>query len=272
MTVQSPPPPMAPPPPPPVAPPPPPGGPQAQRKGMGPLGWVLIGCGVIIVIAIVVMGAGAYLFKTKVVDPMQKNPGLATAKLIVQANPDLELVSEDDNAGTLTVHNKQTNETVTVNMDEIKNGKFKFSSDKGSASFDMANKDGATIKVQDDKGQVSTITTGAAGAQQNLPSWLQVYPGGTVVGGVSATNTGSSVHSFAVTTTDSADKVLAFYHDQLTANGLTVQPTTTLATGGQTGGGFISASSADKQRTAQVIVGVTDGKTTANISYEENKK
>src|SRR5690348_4180042 len=61
--------------------PPPPGAPQPPKKGMGPLAWIGIGCGVIIVIGIIVMAAGAYLVKTRVVDPMRDNPSLAAAKL-----------------------------------------------------------------------------------------------------------------------------------------------------------------------------------------------
>src|SRR5260370_24856761 len=119
--------------------PPPPGAPQAPKKGIGPLGWIGIGCGVIIVIGFVVMGVLAYLVKSKVVDPLQKNPGMMLAKGVIAANPDLELVNSDDATQTLTVRNKKTNETITMNLDDVKNGKFKFSSDgTGTASVDIS--------------------------------------------------------------------------------------------------------------------------------------
>ncbi|HXO40470.1 MAG TPA: hypothetical protein VN999_03410, partial [Thermoanaerobaculia bacterium] len=100
--------------------PPPPGAPPPPKKGMGPLAWIGIGCGVVIVICIIVMGAGAYLFKTKIVDPLKDNPSLAAAKLVIQASPDLELVNEDPKAQTLTVHNKKTDETVVVSLEDVK--------------------------------------------------------------------------------------------------------------------------------------------------------
>jgi Domain of unknown function (DUF4878) len=53
--------------------------------------------------------------------------GLATAKLIIQASPDLELVSTNEAAGTVTVRNKRTNEVITVSIEDVKNGKFRFS-------------------------------------------------------------------------------------------------------------------------------------------------
>jgi hypothetical protein len=262
MTVQSPPG-AQPPPPPPQQPPPP-----APKKGLGPLGWIAIGCGVIVIIVFIVMAGGAYLFKTKVVDPFKKNPGMATAKLIVQANPDLDLVSEDDSAHTLTIHNKKTNETVTLGMDDIKNGKLKFSTEgKGSASFDFG-KQGATIKVQDEKGQESTIVAGAA-APKDLPAWLPVYPGASVEGGLSTKSAESTSQTFALTTNDPVDRVLAFYQDKLKDNGLTVQPSTTIAMGGQTSTGIVIADSTDKKRHVQVAISAADNQTKATISYEE---
>jgi hypothetical protein len=260
MTVQS----------PPGVPPPPPPQPAAPKKGLGPLAWIGIGCGVIIVIGLIAMSAGVYLFKTKVVDPLQKNPGLTAAKLVVQANPDLDLVSEDDNAGTLTVHNKKTNETVTVNMNDIKDGKFKFTSDKGSATLDVG-KQGITVKAQDEKGQESTFVAGT-GAPKDLPAWLPVYPGGTIQAGFSTQSAQQSAQSFTIKTTDSADKVLAFYSDRLKAAGLTVQPTATLGVGGQTSTGTVIADAPDKSRQVRVVASSTADQTQVSVSYEEKKQ
>jgi hypothetical protein len=261
MTVQSPPPPGAP-----IAPPPP----AAPKKGLGPLGWIAIGCGVIVVIVFIVMGGLAYLFKTKVADPFSKNPGMAAAKLMIQASPDHELVKEDDDAQTLTIRDKKTGETMTWSLDDIKNGKFRVSSQgKGTATFDLG-KEGATIKVQDDKGKESTIVTGA-GAPKDLPAWLPVYPGATVEGGVSTSSGEGSSQTFGITTADSADRVLAFYQDKLKNNGLTIQPATTVALGGQVSTGIVIADSPDKTRHVQVMVTTADNKTKASISYEEKK-
>jgi hypothetical protein len=229
---------------------------------------VAIGCGAIIVIVCIVFVAAGYLFKTKVMDPFAKNPTMAMAKGFVAANPDLDLVSEDDQASTITVHNKKTNETVTFNASDIKNGNFKFSSEgKGSASMTFG-KDGVTVKAQDANGQVSTFTAGANNGN-NLPAWLPVYPGATVKGGLTTNSGTQTAQSVTLTTSDSPEKVLAFYQDRLKSNGLTVQPVTTMASGGQTSYGMVSAGSADKARQAQIIVGQANGETTAQISYEE---
>jgi hypothetical protein len=268
MTVQSPPGyPQPPQPPLPPQPPPPP------KKGMGPLGWVLIGCGVIVVVGLIAFGAFAYFVKSKV-DGFQKNPAAATAKLMVQVDPDLDLVSEDDQAGTLTVHNKKTNETLTMNFDDIKNGHMKFSTDKGT--MEVGGQNGFQMKATDDKGHVSTFVAGA-GAPQDMPSWLPIYPGAAVKGGYAASGAQSNAKGFTLTTTDSVDKVVAFYQQQLKSNGLDVQPMSTMSfsgqggQGGQTNTGIVTAASADKARTAQIMVTNSDGKTQAIITYVETK-
>jgi hypothetical protein len=248
--------------------PPPPGAPQPPKKGMGPLAWIGIGCGVIIVIGIVVMAAGAYLFKTKVVDPWKDNPSLAAAKLVVAASPELELVSEDPKAQTITVHNKKTDETVVVSLEDAKNGRFKFSSNgKGASSIDFTQQ-GISVKTQDEKGKESTFVAGA-GAPKDLPAWLPTYPGATVQGGFSSKSAEATVQTFGLTTTDSPDKVIAFYQDQLKSNGLTAQQPTTTAVGGQTTIASLTAESPDKKRHVQIVAQASDGKTQASINYEE---
>jgi hypothetical protein len=247
--------------------PPPPGAPPPPKKGMSPLAWIGIGCGVIIVIGLIVMTAGAYLFKTKVVDPLKDNPSLAAAKLVVAASPDLELVSEDAKGQTITVHNKKTNETVVVNLEDAKNGRWKFSDGKGASSVDIGQQ-GISVKTQDEKGQESTFVAGG-GAPKDLPAWLPTYPGATVTGGFASKSAQAAAQTFALTTTDSVDKVIAFYSDQLKNNGLTVLQPTTLAVGGQTSMSTLTADSPDKKRHVQVVVTAVSGKSQASVSYEE---
>jgi len=235
---------------------------------MGPLAWIGIGCGVIILIGIIVMGVGAYLLKTRVVDPWKNNPSLAAAKLVVAASPDLELVSEDPKAQTLTVHNKKTDETVVVSLDDAKSGKFKFSSNgKGASSVDFSQQ-GVSVKTQDEKGKESTFVAGA-GAPKDLPAWLPTYPGASVQGGFSSKSAEATVQTFALNTSDSPDKVIAFYQDQLKNNGLTVLLPTTTAVGGQTTIASLTADSPDKKRHVQIVVQAASGKTQASVSYEE---
>lgn len=243
-------------------PPPPP-----PKKGMGPLAWIGIGCGVIIVLCLIfVVGAGFWA-KSKI-DKYKNNPARAAMEMAALANPDLEVVSSDDKAQTVTIRNKKTNETMTLNAEDVKNGHFKVTTDKGSATFD-AGANGVSIKGTDEKGQTTTVNAGT-GAPQNLPSWLPTYPGGKVQGGFDATSADGRSAMFTVTTGDSFEKVLGFYEEQLKSGGFKVEKATATGGDGKTSG-TVSGRSSDDKRTVTVIVGNASEGTTATVTFSDKK-
>jgi len=233
------------------------------KKGMGPLGWVAIGCGAIALIGILVFAAGAYMFKKKVVDPFQENPTIAAAEFIVRANPDLELVSSDPKAGTLTIKDKKTGETVTMNANDIKEGKLTFETDKGKTVIDASQAgESGSVKITGNDGQ--NVTFGAE-APKDLPGWVPVYPGSTVQGGMDATSNEGRTASFALTSEDGVDKVIEFYETELKNAGLKVSKNLVEANGQRSG--ILTGTSEDDKRTVNVIIGSQDGKTQANVSF-----
>ncbi|MEA2694827.1 MAG: hypothetical protein QOJ16_4214 [Acidobacteriota bacterium] len=240
--------------------------PQPPKKGMGPLGWIAIGCGVILVIGAMVLAVGGYFAKKKF-DQFSKNPAKTTAEMIVRANPDLELVSEDDKAGTITVRDKKKNETATLNFDDIKNGKFKVTTDKGTTTFDGSTAGADGVKITDEKGQTATI---GGGSPKDLPSWLPIYPGATAQGSMASTTNEGRTGGFSLNTKDSIEQVASYYESKLKDAGLTVDKNM-LSSNDKTSGGTISGNSADKKRTAAVILSVADTGTQAVITYEEKK-
>ncbi|HEV8577437.1 MAG TPA: hypothetical protein VGX68_00025 [Thermoanaerobaculia bacterium] len=246
--------------------PPPPGTP--AKKGLGPLGWILIGCGGLIVVGGLVFGglvmAGGWFAKKKLAE-FDKNPTLAAAKLVVQLNPDLEVVSSDEKNGTLTVKNKKTGEVVTINAEDAKNGHIEFKTKDGTASIDASSQDG-TFKVTNDKGEVATW---GAGTAANLPSWLPSYPGGTVQGTMDTTNAEGRSAAFTMNTKDSTSKVLDYYESQFKAAGFKVDKSTYTANN-QTGGS-ITATSDDQKRTATIMIGASGEETSAVITFQEKK-
>lgn len=269
--------------------PPPPGSPQAPKKGLGPLAWVGIGCAVIIVLGLIVLVGAGWFIKSKA-EGFQKHPAFSSAELMVRLNPDLELVSSDEKTSTLTIKDKKTNEVLTVSADEekktltVKNektgetftinaedakaGKFSLKSDKGSATFDASGPNGATLKATNEKGETTTMNAGA-GAPQNLPSWLPVYPGGKVQGTFDTTNAEGHSAAFTVTTSDSVSKVMEFYKSQLESAGFKVEKSTFSANGQD--GGTVSAKSSDDKRQANILLGSAKGETSATVTYQEKK-
>jgi len=245
-----------------ASPPPPPGAP-APKKGMGPLGWIAIGCGAIALLGILALAVGGYMFKKKVVDPFKDNPGMAAAELVIRANPDLELVSSDPDKNTLTVKNKKTGEVVTINAEDIKEGKVTFETPDGKTVVD-ASSDGnsGSVKVTGPKGE--KMTWGGE-APKDLPEWVPVYPGSTVAGAMDATNAEGRSAQFSVTTEDGIDDVIPYYEQSLKDAGLTVNKTT-METNGEPSA-ILTGNSEDNKKTVTVMIGTQDGKTVANIQF-----
>lgn len=247
--------------------PPAPGAPPT-KKGMSPIAWIGIGCVVLLVLCGIAFGIMGYIAK-RAIDSASKNPGMAAAKLAVRMNPDLELVNADDEHNTITIKDKKTGETTTISADDAKNGKWSIKTDKGSATFDTSGGQGLNIQATDEKGQKSTTTFGGAGAPQNLPSWLPLYPGGTVQGTYDTTNAEGRTAAFTVSTKDDSTKVIDYYEAQLKSAGLPAEKSTYTTNG--TTGGTVTGKSADGKREASVIVSSSNGSTQAVITFTEKK-
>ncbi|HVN06452.1 MAG TPA: hypothetical protein VMT86_18660 [Bryobacteraceae bacterium] len=97
----------------------------APRR-FSPLIWVLAA-----MFGLFVLGGGLVLVhqaKHAGVDArlMRNNPGLATAKLLAATNPDIEIISTDEDKGKVTIRQKSTGKVITVDLDKMKQGKIAF--------------------------------------------------------------------------------------------------------------------------------------------------
>ena len=102
------------------------------KKGLPALAWIGIGCGVIILIGAIALVAGGVFVAKKVKDvagDFEKNPALASARMIVKLNPEWEEVSTDDKAGTITVREKKTGKEMTFGLDDLAKGRVTLSSE-----------------------------------------------------------------------------------------------------------------------------------------------
>lgn len=96
------------------------------KKGLSPLAWAGIGCGgVILLIVIAVIATGIWgMNKAKELGvDFQKNPEKAGAELVVSMSPEVEKISSDEEAGTMTIRTKD-GKVMTMNYNDIKEGKF----------------------------------------------------------------------------------------------------------------------------------------------------
>lgn len=229
MTAQQPPAPM---------PPPQPGEPQrggiAQppKKGSNILLFILLGCGGVVLLGILVVFAAGYFVYSRAkdagLDPglMKRNPTLAAAKLAASNDPNIEFVDIDESKDTITIKEKKTGRVITLNAKDFENGKWSMHSvdaDGKTVHETEVNSEseGGQIKIKTDKG---VITYG--GGKVDAPAWVPAYPGGTAKSIMSTESDEGSAGSFSVQTSDSAQKVAAFYKSALEKGGLKVVEST----------------------------------------------
>jgi hypothetical protein len=233
--------------------------------------WVLVGCGSFLIIGIIAVLLGGYFVWNKAkqagFDPdlIQNKPALAVAKMIVAANPDIELVSADDEKGTITVRDKKTGETVTVNLDDAKQGKIRFKKD---------GEDEVTIEAKGDESKGSLEVKSAegnakfsTGSAERLPDWLPVYPDVQLVGSYSAQNKDGQSGGFHFATKDSPSKIISFYEDGLKRAGMVVN-TNLLQTNGKISGGMATGEDTKTKRIVSVNAIPNEEATQVTVVYE----
>ena len=250
-----------PPPPPPAAAPIP--GP-APKKKTSPWVWILVGCGSIVLIGLLALAAGTYFVGKKIsgfAKDAEKNPAVAAAKVIVAFSPDLEIVSSDDEAGTVTVRNTKTGEEITMNAEDIKKGRLKFKNEKGEEDTFEAKGEGGKdgLSVKSDKGEA----TFGAGSAASVPAWLPAYSGATAQGTFSARTAEGDSGGFSFETGDSADEVASFYRRELEGAGFFIDHSgtqmardTTIATlTASSGGKKVTVAATHEGGSTRVVIG-----------------
>ena len=244
--------------------------PVVARK-TSPIVWILVAVlGLFILGGIAVVGGGLFLVhkaKQAGLDPelMRNNPGLATAKLLAATNPDLEVVSTDDARGLITIRQKSTGKTMTVNFDDLKRGKLTFKEDGKDAVTLEAHGDGSTGSLQMKSGSES-FNIGAN--QATMPSWIPAYPNSKPASTFSVSGKQGSSASFQFQTQDALKDVVAFYENGLKQAGFHINATTTSENGGSSSG-LVSAEDAANKRTVMVTVGTGDKGTTVSVTYSQ---
>jgi hypothetical protein len=229
----------------PPAPPPP-----LPPKKSNVLKWVLIGIGtffVLIMIAVVSLGLFvAQKAKQAGLDPdlIRKSPALAAARMMVAANPDVEVVSADEGKHEITVREKKTGKVYTMSFEDAKNGKF-------------------TMK---ENGR----TTLTVGGTAKVPAWVPDYPGSDPQGAFSAQGEDGASGTFTFKTRDSGDRVVRYYEDQFKASGLKLTSNITNQNGQSAAGMLVAQDDANKH-TVTVILGVEGSETTVAVTYATNK-
>lgn len=216
------------------------------KKKVSPIVWILAGLvGFFLLIGILVVGAGFFVvnkvknagFDTEL---MQKNPVLGAAKIAVALNPEVEVLNVDEEKGTLSIRDKKTGKVITMNAEDVKEGKITFS----------------------DESTGESVSFGADRAAK-LPDWVPTYPGSAPQGTFSASGKEGAGGMAHFTTSDAPSKVLSFYQEALKGAGYEV----TMTSSSEASGGIVSAENKSARHTVLVTAAPGDDGTTVSLTY-----
>jgi hypothetical protein len=236
------------------------GTPVQGKKGLPVLAWIAIGCGGIVVlagIAFTVLGWLAVGKMKDVASDFEDNPTKAAAELVVRMNPDLEMVESDDDAGTITVREKSSGKVVTMNYEDIEEGRISFESEEGRVEIAGPPQGGeGVMTISTDKGETRI------GAGGEIPDWVPVHPSTTTRQSlVRSTGPAGDTGQASFTVDAAAADVAAFYKAELEGAGYTVSVTTHSSdegsvsiVSGQSDAGSLIASVREAEGQAQVGV------------------
>ncbi len=153
--------------------------------------WILAAVGGMILLLTIGLGLLGYYAVQKVKE-VAANPSAAAA-ILSKIDPDLEVLDIDDGKKIIRVRNKRNNEEVTLNLNDILQGKLKIQHEgkDGVESFEL-------------------------GGKVKLPSWLPAYPGAELKGiGAGRSDKDGAGGLGTFDTADPAEKVIAFYQAAL---------------------------------------------------------
>ena len=213
-------------------------------------------------------------------DLMQKNPALAVAKLAVTANPDVEMLSSNDSAGTMVVKDKKTGQVLKLKFDPDKKTMV-VTDENGKTGTMQLDPSKNSLVVTDANGKTATITANAQAGNVEVkgpdgslkmganadkaPNWVPVYPGSNPQGTFSASNGTEQTATYVFVTQDSVDKVVSYYTSAFKSTGMTASNTTTNTDGKLSG--MVSGRDDTNKRTILVTAGSDNAGTHVSLTY-----
>jgi hypothetical protein len=250
-----------------------PGGPP-PKKGSKILLWGLVGCGSLLLIGAILVFTGGYYVYNKAKDMgfdpelMEKQPALAVGKILAATNPDVELVSVDEEKGLITLREKKTGKVTTINLEDAQAGRIVFKDEGGEEVTIEAGVEGesGTVDIKTPEGKARL----GAGSEANMPDWIPEYPDAEITGNFSMQSDKTDSGSFSFTTGDSIEEVISFYEDGLKQSGLKVS-TNLLRQEGKVTHGTAVGEGADKKLSAYVNAQAVGSGTQVTVTFQITK-
>lgn len=241
------------------------------KKGLSGLAIAGIGCGGLVVLAIIaifVLAGKACTKINEVAGDFQKNPAKAAAMLALKFNPEVEVVSTDDTKNEITIRTKKDGKTMTMSFEDVAKGKFTMTDSEGkTVTIDGSNAakgGGIVMKGPDGESVIGGISSNPP------PAWVPAYPGLTVQqGGLTTEQAGKVTGMSLAQSADPAAKVKEFYEAKLKEAGFKTETISTTVNGSD----LASVSGSKDSPLQKVTIALTadGGKTNVAIQYEGAK-
>lgn len=246
--------------------------PYPPRKKSSPVVWILAILGTLFLLGILVVGGGIWYLKHKLnqagisAELMRRNPALAGARIAAALNPNIEIISVDEDRQTLSFRDKKTGKVSTISFENAKNGRWSMSEDGKRVDVTSTGQGpNGTIEMKSPEG---TLKMG--GAATDLPSWVPRYPGSNPENAVSSNQASESGGMFHFKTKDSVQAVMKYYADQMPTAGLKVKNTTTSTSEGKEAGVLIAEDDVG-QRHFSAQIAEEDGQNGVTVVYSTKK-
>ena len=253
------------------------------KKGLSLLAWIAIGVGTFLVVGFAgCMALGIFVFRTgqeavreatgseslgDFVDGLRDDPARTAAEALIRLDPELDLISTDEAAGSITFRNNRTNEEATLHFEDIAEGRFRMTTAEGELSIDAAeNADAASVTFS---GPDSETRLGGSVSLADVPGWVPVYPRGSDTRSAFQTTSGETRSgAISITTTDPARTVVDYYKGVLEDAGYAISAESLT----QAGTGAIGAVSGEldaEGRSIMVAAVEQPGETQVMVTYTE---
>ncbi|MCZ2154167.1 MAG: hypothetical protein LC114_09775 [Bryobacterales bacterium] len=245
--------------------------PPAKKSGIWI--WVLGGClGLLLLGGAVaaIIGYFAVQKAKEVSGDLQSRPVYTMAKALVMLNPDIELVDADEGTERITIREKSTGKTVSVSLEDLKEGKISFTNEKGE-QFTLkteGNENNGGIQIEGPGGK--EVFRAQSGDNVEFPEWAP-HPAGTYGNSAKTVTGDGTIWMATITSHQSVQDFAEQLERDVTSRGFKVTGKT-LSTSSSGVALMFSATSADGKRTITATGGSRDDPSTAEFVFTVHER
>jgi len=236
-----------------------------EKKGLPVWAWFGIGCaGLLVLVLVVVFALGFFAVrKVKEVagDFENSSPEMVAARLMIKAQPDIEEVSEDEDAGTITIREKKSGKEITVNLKELSEGHFVFDTDEGHVEISAGEGNDGGVTISSEKGKM------VLGKSESYPDWLPIPENLKARGQYMMDDEGGRKGALTLEGELDASKIEAFYEKKLKDDGFEVQKNS--FSHEKQSMTVLQAENSEKGRTLTVTIVEDENGPAATVAYQE---